>query len=419
MKKLFLSAVLALVLTISIGVGTTHAATTPVTGWAWSDNIGWMQFDTGVSNPVMVDTATGDFSGYAWSDNVGWISFNSSDLSVAPACAGASKANVSIFTGAVTGWIRVVSEEGRSDGWNGCIELSGSNHISGSGGVVMDTATGYFSGYAWSDAVVGWLQFSPTIGLTKCPGCSGGGVAPVVSASCSAVSPITNISPGTSVTFKADTTSTQSPYQYRWSGGATTTSASNSNQFSVTYSASGPGPTVEVGDSSSPINGYSGVKSCPSVTVLPPLGSSNLHINKGNTPGSATTLSSINLSEGTSQSFIIGWNITLPNDYVGAPGKGCTADVSPNPNISNWNNGWRNIILDDGTNGIAGSNNVANGTVSWSGDTSGSNSGSGLSTTNGLGVGTYTFTITCTGGANGTQSTSVKLRVTSTSVIEN
>jgi len=58
-----------------------------VSGWAWSENVGWISFNniTGggpVDYGVNVDALTGDFSGYAWSENVGWISFEASDVSV-------------------------------------------------------------------------------------------------------------------------------------------------------------------------------------------------------------------------------------------------------------------------------------------------------------------------------------------------
>ena len=59
-----------------------------LSGWAWSDNYGWISFSCtdGGSNGedicstsnygVTVSTSTGEFDGYAWSENIGWISFN-------------------------------------------------------------------------------------------------------------------------------------------------------------------------------------------------------------------------------------------------------------------------------------------------------------------------------------------------------
>ena len=67
-----------------------------LTGWAWSENFGWISFncETGGNAPiniccdqpfpptpcsdygVTVATSTGEFDNYAWSENFGWISFN-------------------------------------------------------------------------------------------------------------------------------------------------------------------------------------------------------------------------------------------------------------------------------------------------------------------------------------------------------
>jgi len=76
-----------------------------VSGWAWSENVGWISFNStncdvdgdgvyegsnegGGATPaptdcpssgtvnsygVKIDPSTGGFSGYAWSENIGWI----------------------------------------------------------------------------------------------------------------------------------------------------------------------------------------------------------------------------------------------------------------------------------------------------------------------------------------------------------
>jgi hypothetical protein len=64
-----------------------------LSGWAWSDAIGWISFCGNASagsgatggcpgSPtyqVKIDTTNGDFSGFAWNDVVGWIGFNCHD----------------------------------------------------------------------------------------------------------------------------------------------------------------------------------------------------------------------------------------------------------------------------------------------------------------------------------------------------
>jgi len=53
-----------------------------VSGWAWSESIGWISFNNtsgggATDYGVDVDSTTGVFSGYAWSENIGWINFGS------------------------------------------------------------------------------------------------------------------------------------------------------------------------------------------------------------------------------------------------------------------------------------------------------------------------------------------------------
>lgn len=53
-------------------------------GWAYSDAIGWVSFDSvtassPISYGVTIDTATSEFKGWAWNDVVGWISMNCID----------------------------------------------------------------------------------------------------------------------------------------------------------------------------------------------------------------------------------------------------------------------------------------------------------------------------------------------------
>jgi hypothetical protein len=165
-----------------------HAATTCpdgsavcLDGWAWSSDIGWVSFnsadDSGTSATYDVAVASnGALSGYAWSSNVGWISFNSSDIQASPSCSGTLSPSIDTNTGAIVGWARVVSEEGRSDGWDGCVELSGTNHLSpdfsGAGGssaqgLTYASSTNAITGYGWGGNVIGWLSpFNIT-----CPNC--------------------------------------------------------------------------------------------------------------------------------------------------------------------------------------------------------------------------------------------------------
>ncbi|MEI8103800.1 MAG: hypothetical protein WCG84_02790 [Candidatus Moraniibacteriota bacterium] len=122
---------------------------------------------------VNVPPAGGALSGYAWSENVGWISFN--DGTVAPypndiaTCPGATGAR---FDGRskVTGWARILSIKtdselknpvtglpaSNSGGWLGCIKLADSSPAYG---VTFDTNKKVFGGYGWSDEL-GWINFA-------------------------------------------------------------------------------------------------------------------------------------------------------------------------------------------------------------------------------------------------------------------
>lgn len=138
-----------------------------VSGYAWSENIGWISFNNtsdgaATSYGVNVNTTTGDLSGNAWSENIGWVSFNRADTGTPPATPfnGSSGpiAQVNLSTGSVTGWARVLSQSAAGDGW---IKLSDDSIGVWSGkGVKIDPATGKFSGYAWSSDSVGWISFN-------------------------------------------------------------------------------------------------------------------------------------------------------------------------------------------------------------------------------------------------------------------
>ncbi len=85
-----------------------------LSGYAWSDNVGWISFNctdpntcSTVDYGVNVSTTTGAFSGYAWSDNIGWISFSPSDVTGCPSAPCAP--TLATTTGIVTGWARALA----------------------------------------------------------------------------------------------------------------------------------------------------------------------------------------------------------------------------------------------------------------------------------------------------------------------
>ncbi len=57
-----------------------RAASAPLTGYAWSENAGWINFtdsSVAINNDAVV--TTGELQGYVWGENIGWINFNCSN----------------------------------------------------------------------------------------------------------------------------------------------------------------------------------------------------------------------------------------------------------------------------------------------------------------------------------------------------
>jgi hypothetical protein len=87
-----------------------QSSSTSVSGWAWSDTIGWVALNclTPGADPSgcsthgdwgLVADSSGNLSGYAWSDQVGWIQ-------AGPTSCG-TQANIS---GGLTGWLRAYTD---------------------------------------------------------------------------------------------------------------------------------------------------------------------------------------------------------------------------------------------------------------------------------------------------------------------
>lgn len=169
--------------------GVTFIATAPVkseaqgtgeriNGYAWSDTIGWISFNClnhgtcGTSTYYMAIATDGTISGYAWSDNVGWISANASDLTGCPS----APCTATVSSGTLTGWFKVLSGgSSQSGGWDGFIKLSGTSPSFG-----VTTSLGSFSGYAWGDTNLGWINFSyatTTYGTDMCDNLAGDQIA--------------------------------------------------------------------------------------------------------------------------------------------------------------------------------------------------------------------------------------------------
>ena len=235
-----------------------------VSGYAWSDTIGWIKFDPSFGG-VFYATSTRQLSGYAWSDTIGWIHFDG--LSSYPDSSRGTIAKADSF-GKFSGWIRACagmnnitsypinqtvpnntcSGWSRTDGWDGWISLdNGLSSVDYGVSVDLDKLSptyGDFSGYAWGSDVVGWVKFN----CNDTPGeCSNADrkysdykvrvIFPGVplGVSCSADKSSAKI--GDKVVFTADQDGGTGPYSYEWTGdwasGVLGTDVSTMTSFSV------------------------------------------------------------------------------------------------------------------------------------------------------------------------------------------
>jgi hypothetical protein len=140
-----------------------------ISGYAWSDNIGWISFNCadvdscGTSNYGVGIGTDNKLSGYAWSDNIGWVTFNESELGGCPE--GDCKAK---FVGnQLVGWARALAGKDASDDWDGWISLSKQASETIDYGISLNETTSVFEGYAWGNEVAGWIQFNPVYGGTE------------------------------------------------------------------------------------------------------------------------------------------------------------------------------------------------------------------------------------------------------------
>ncbi len=114
--------------------------TESLSGYAWSDNIGWISFATSTSNPngvQITDPLSGILDGYAWSDNIGWIKFGSS-LYEADPNGGDGSSYVDPDTNVLYGWARACA--GTYDGVCG-----GTTHTY----TPYESQSCYKAGYNW------------------------------------------------------------------------------------------------------------------------------------------------------------------------------------------------------------------------------------------------------------------------------
>ncbi|MFA6476550.1 MAG: hypothetical protein WCV68_04035 [Candidatus Paceibacterota bacterium] len=243
-------------------------------GWSWSSNTGWLSFNSkDLSSPsgvyaVTMSSTTGALSGYAWSSSLGWIKFDPS-LSgpsgndtpygaklVDPDLKGWARA-CSVFIGSCSGNLRPDTERGGWDGWIKMINVKLATNASGGK---------YFSGYAWGDLNLGWINLGGDQGGppgsctedidTDCKNgpdccssegpcivdCDGGPTKFVNCHVAPSSGPLSTsfrwfVDPSTDISgLESDTTK----YVYTWSGDAVSDPPSTGKDSYVTYTIAGP-----------------------------------------------------------------------------------------------------------------------------------------------------------------------------------
>ena len=345
---LVIAVALLAIVSVFVATNKTQAAGPPYAlhGWAWSDNIGWVSFnsaDTGIGSSYVVQaSATGDLTGYAWSDSIGWIKFGG--LSGYPGSG--TVAHLDIATGNVTGWIRACagtaagdcsSMTSRTDGWDGWIELSGTNHptgvTAGTAGVTFNGTN--FVGYAWGSDVVGWLQFTPSLSL--------GGSVPVSCDSNCGIVAVTPVTISSCVPSPSGTLTGSSPWTVNWnpqaSGGSPTVPGvyTFSPNPVVSYTTANAGPQSMIFTANDGNGHTSTAVTCGGVTVptvsTPPATAPGITVKTRDASDPTSVLSSVTtISPGSP--FAVSW--TVPH-VIGLTANCSATTISP---ATTFDGGW-------------------------------------------------------------------------------
>lgn len=197
LKKKYIYLIIPLLLLVSFFVVQEIRAGSDdnVYGWAWSDTIGWISFNSTncdseapfgitdnvtysqcpVGDPISdygvkiidISDLTGVLFGYAWSENVGWISFadyngdgevDVDDRNISGAPCIRRRCRAAMTSNGLFGWARALSFGG---GWDGWIKLDSTSYQ-----VVLDPDSSEFENWAWgdddrnNDDVIGWVSFN-------------------------------------------------------------------------------------------------------------------------------------------------------------------------------------------------------------------------------------------------------------------
>ncbi len=192
MLKKTLKFIPILLLSFSIFSGIANAGTVNLNGYAWSENIGWLSFNSNntvtASNPeendgssyaVTMSTTTGSniatLGGNAWSENIGWVSFDRANTGNPPqddiGTGSGPIAQFNTATGKVEGWARaLVGCAGDSTTWdsvnNKCL-VTGAGKDNGVRSMTVNTTTTIVDWVVAYDPPLNWYGITSSADGTK------------------------------------------------------------------------------------------------------------------------------------------------------------------------------------------------------------------------------------------------------------
>jgi len=316
MKNLkYLFATLLLVFTVIAITNTSKTLAqftvgTTLTGFAWSDNVGWISFGSGsntgsVTYEVKLIETPGEptnysLQGFAWSDNVGWIKF---DPTLTGISGQGDNFGAKVIGNTITGWARACSgtiggdcnSASRVDGYDGWIKF---NNVT----LTQSSVTRKdFKGYLWGSNILGWIKmdtgfFSYIDGDTGCKGVCGGS-SPTPAPKCVVTSgSIQNSGAAITLTTGQQATFSVTPnaesYTYLWDNDSTN---STRTRFCINQNLTDTAVTVKNNNNVTNLQ-------CPVINCSvnqPTPQASNVTVFTG-TSASGITMKEINISQGKS-----------------------------------------------------------------------------------------------------------------------
>ena len=373
LKKIFLALVILIGIS-AISFNVEAGSNDNVRDWLWAGsdtNFGWISTNniTGGGNVnygLNIPANDGNVTGYAWSENLGWINFEPEGPYPA-----APNYSVKRVGNKLEGWARIVSIQtassiGNSGGWLGWIKMSGTVQVGGYYGVTITPSSGQLKGYAWSDEL-GWIDFSraqtnPTVThhLNICNICSSGNPLPALTMNINdtrnlraCLADSASSCSGTDVTASASWNDTNSPQDAVSipSKGTVQANKAGSENVNVSYNDNGNSLSnsllVNVSDNR---NLVVCENSCTGGTLV-----NTLQMKKGNTQNlKACLVTNSNSCSGIDVTTSASWNDTNnPQDAVTIPFKGTVqANKAGSENVNVSYNGKNTSFTVNVTGGV-------------------------------------------------------------------